>query len=189
MKLIGIVLTAGSILGIVATPTAAYQKFGDLMAEEGFEWIVDKWVLSPSSTGMRIIQYDWDLDRHSVRMSMERQENFKYRGMMTFNASQKKIVGMGADNMGGIYTISWRMENTTLVQRYERTGADGKLDKSEMICTKADSSTMKVDIYAMEEGDRRSSKPIVTSIYKRESEKASSGDSVPPPKDRDRKKD
>jgi hypothetical protein len=188
MKLMYIVLTAAGILGMVATPTAAYQKLGDLMAEKGFEWIVDKWVLSPSSKGMSMIQYEWDLDKHIIHMRMERQhDDFKYCGMIMFNALQKKIIGMGADNKGGVGMVSWRMEDATLVQRYERTGSDGN-DKSEVICTKVDSSTMKVDIYTIEEGDRRSSKPIATSIYKRESEKVSRSDSFQPPKDRDRKK-
>ena len=43
-----------------------------------------------------------------------------------------------------------------------------------MVCTKVDNDTMKMDMsFIVEEGDRRSSKPLPTGTYKRESQKAS----------------
>lgn len=172
MKLMCIVLCAASILGLIATPTAAYPKLGDLMVEEGTVWIVDKWVLSgPGPALWRTIKFELDLDKHIIRMSIEGQNDFKFYSMMTYNPLQKKIVGLGADNVGGMHSGLCRMEDATFVLRNERIGANGKVDNNEMVWTKVDSSTMRLGIHAIEQGDRRSSKPVGTCMYKRESQK------------------
>jgi hypothetical protein len=174
MKASYIILCLISLVGIVATPTEA-QTLGDQMDKEGTAWVIGKWVLSSSSPDMNmsIIHYEWDLDRRIVLMSMERQgDKFKYRGMMLFIPSKKEIVGMGADNVGGTHKVSWRTKDSTLLHSFERTDADGRVGKVEMVCTKVDNDTMKVDMsFIVEEGDRRSSKPLPTGMYKRESPK------------------
>ena len=176
MKASYIILCLISSVGIAATPTEP-QKLGDQMDKEGTAWIVGKWVLSnsPPDMNMSIIHYEWDLDRHIVLMRMERQQDkFKYRGMMLFIPSKKEIAGMGADNLGGVHRVSWQTKDSTLLQSFERTDPKGRTGKVEMVCTKVDNDTMKVDMsLIVEEGDRRSSKPLPTGTYKRESQKAS----------------
>ena len=175
MKASYIILCLISSVGIAATPTEP-QKLGDLMDQEGTAWIVGKWVLSssPPEGNMNIVHYEWDLDRHIVLMSMERQlDKYKYRGMTLFIPSKKETVGMGADSAGGTYKVSWRTKDSNLLHSFERTDAKGGLGKVEMVCAKVDNDTMKVDISLMvEEGDRRSAKPMSTGTYKRESPKA-----------------
>ena len=176
MKASYIILCLISAVGIAATPTEP-QKLGDQMDKEGTAWIIGKWVLSSSSPDMNmsIIQYEWDLERRIVLMSMERlQDKFKYRGMMLYIPSKKEIVGMGVDNMGGTHKVSWRTKDSNLFHSFERTDAEGRLGRVEMVCTKVDNDTMKMDMsFIVEEGDRRSSKPLPTGTYKRESQKAS----------------
>jgi hypothetical protein len=78
---------------------------------------------------------------------MKRQKNkFKYRSVMLFIPSKKEIVGMGADSMGGTHKVSWRTKDSTLFHSFERTDAKGPVGTIEMVCTKVDNDTMKVDI-------------------------------------------
>lgn len=172
MKRMRVILCAAIILGVIVTPTAAYRKMGDLMAEEGIEWIVGKWVLSPEPGFMKTIHLEWDLDRRIVRLSMTRPRDFKYLGIVTFNPSQKEMVGLGADTMGAMFKMVWRIEDATLVWTCVRIEEDGKSSKSDFVFTKVDSSTMKMDIHEIAEGDRRPSKPSATFTYKREAKKA-----------------
>jgi len=143
------------------------------MAAGGIEWIVGKWVLSPEPGFMKTIHLEWDLDKRIVRISMTRPKDFKYSGIMTFDPSQKEIVGLGADTTGAMFKMVWHIEDATLIWSCVRIEADGKSSKSGFIFTKVDSSTMKMDIHDMEEGDHRSSRPSATFTYKRESKKAS----------------
>jgi hypothetical protein len=175
MKASYVVLCLISFGGIGATPTEA-QTLGDQMDKEGTAWVIGKWVLrnSPSEMNVNILHYEWDLDRHLVLMSMERQiDKYQYRGMMLFVPSKKEIVGMGADSTGGTCKVSWRTKDATLFHTIERTDAQGRVGTVEMVCTKVDNDTMKVDMaLIVEEGGRRSAKPMPTGTYKREPPKA-----------------
>jgi hypothetical protein len=172
MKRMCIILCAASILGVIVTPTAAYQNLGDLMTEKGVEWIVGKW----ESTGPGFVptmHMEWDLGKHMIRIHMTQPPNMQYLMMMIFDPSLKEINGMGVDTMGAAYKLVWRPEGTALVQRCIRIDEKGNTSENEFVFTKVDSSTMKMDIHAIEEGDRRASKPSTTIMYKRESKEAS----------------
>lgn len=170
MKRLRLILCVAGVVWLGVTPTMAQQKLGDLMAEKGLEWIVGKWEIT-SPGFLKTMHLEWDLDRRMIRVYMARPKDYKYLGMMIFNASKKEIKGVGADTMGRVFEMVWRLEDTAIVQRCIRTDLNGDTSKNDFVFTKADNSTMKMEVYAIDEEGRRGAQPLGTCTYKRESEK------------------
>lgn len=150
---------------VCAGAAFAQPKLGDLVTEEGYDWIIGRWVAAGDG-GKVEMEYQWGLDKNVVLAGLKMGE-YRNRGIILMAPDREEIVETAADNMGGIWRGAWTEENGDLVQRVEYTTAAGEVHKGDVVHTKVDNDTITIAMYATESGSR-SSEPMNKLTYKRQ---------------------
>ncbi|MHC4074677.1 MAG: hypothetical protein ACYSWW_24175 [Planctomycetota bacterium] len=149
----------------LASPTSGVQKLGTLVSEGGFDWMAGTWVAT-SSRGVTVeVTYKWAIENHVISVEYKASNDFTYRGLIFYKATEGKIVHVGADNQGGFWEGVWDTDGRRAIMKFENTKADGEIQRGTAANSRVDANTMKVETYVKQNGEW--SDPMVTMTYKR----------------------
>ncbi len=158
-------LLAALFIGL-ASPANGSQPLGDLISEGGFDWMAGTWVTT-SSRGVTVeVTYKWAIENHVISVEYKASNDFTYRGLIFYRASEGKIVHIGADNQGGVWEGNWETDGRRAIMNFANTKADGQSQKGAAASSRIDADTMKVETYLVQYGEL-SNEPAVTETYKR----------------------
>jgi hypothetical protein len=146
------------------------QKLGDLVSEYGFEWLIGRWSTAVEEEQVVDVAYRWGLDRHAVMVDF-RMGEYAYQGMIFYVAGEEKVVEVGVDNRGGNSVGAWEPDGEKAVSKSRRVDGDGQSREMAMVHTKVDARTMKVTLYAVEDG-KLADEPWGTVEFKRQKRQA-----------------
>ncbi len=99
-------------------------------------------------------------------MEYKASNDFTYRGLIFYKATEGKIVHVGADNQGGVWEGSWDSDGQRAIMSFANTKADGQIQKGAAANSRIDADTMKVETYLLQNGEL-DDEPMVTMTYKR----------------------
>ena len=124
------------------------------------------WVTT-SSRGVTVeVTYKWAIENHVISVEYKASNDFTYRGLIFYRASEGKIVHIGADNQGGVWEGNWETDGRRAIMNFANTKADGQSQKGAAASSRIDADTMKVETYLVQYGEL-SNEPAVTETYKR----------------------
>jgi len=168
LRRILLILAAG--LTVWASGAAAQEKLGDIMREEGLNWMVGKW-MAKTDEGQKIqLTYRWSIKKYLVTVDLK-MGDYAYHGMIFFVPTEEKIVEIGVDNRGATSKVTWDIEGDKTVSKGERIQADGKVVRAAIFHSKTDAETMKIEIYGLSSSDELAEKPWSTLQYRKQSPK------------------
>lgn len=167
MSLRNILLIAAAMLVACAAQAATQQSLGDLVSENGYDWLIGKWAATTNEGEQIEFEYKWGLDKHIVLADLK-MGDFKYHGIIMLVPAREEVIQVGADNKGGIWKGAWSGEDGKAVHRTEHTRPDGETRKADIVHAKADADTMKVATYGVDSSGQRASEPWGTVTYKRQ---------------------
>ena len=143
-----------------------YQKLGDLVAENGYEWLIGKWVGSESNQTYEL-EYKSILEKHAGFTDLK-MGDFRYFGIITYTASRQEVVEFGADTQGRAWKMVWGQDGSDIVNKTEVTKADGTTQKLQHVFTKVSNDEFKAKLYSIEAGGSRGSEPLEQVTFKRQ---------------------
>jgi hypothetical protein len=167
MNLRNICLTIVVLVVLAITPTNAHEKLGDLVSENGFEWIIGKWAATMDDGDEIEVEYKWGLDKCIMLMDLK-DGDFKYHGMIMFRPSSEEVIQIGADNKGGIWKGTWQDEYGDAVYKAEHTIRNGEVNKGDVVHSRVDANTHKLAVYGVEYDGSRAASPLAELTYKRQ---------------------
>jgi hypothetical protein len=167
MNLRNICLTIVVLAILAVTPMDAQEKLGDLVSQNGFEWIIGKWATTTDEGGKIEFEFKWGLDKCIILMDLK-MGDFKYHSMTLFRPSRGEVVQIGADNKGGIWKGTWQDEYGDAVSRMEHTSRDGEVNTADLILHRVDADTITVALYDVGSDGSRASSPSSKLTYKRQ---------------------
>jgi len=153
-------------IGVLATGGNA-QKLGDLVAENGYEWLIGKWQATTDEGDTIQFEYKWQLDKHLIAVHLKWPQ-FEYAGMIFYRPMQEDVVQIGADNHGGNGKGTWDAMDGKAILKYEHTDADWETHRMAIAYSKVDNNTMKTEFYEMDSTGRIGDEPSGTLEYKRQ---------------------
>ena len=160
-----ILALATSLVGLSSSAFAA-QPLAALVSEGGFDWMAGTWVAT-SSRGITVeVTYKWAIENHVISVEYKASNDFTYRGLIFYKATEGRIVHVGADNQGGVWEGIWDTDGQRAIMKFENTKADGQIQRGAAANSRVDADTMKVETYLFENGEL-SDEPMVTRTYKR----------------------
>ncbi|MBN2593216.1 MAG: TIGR03067 domain-containing protein [Sedimentisphaerales bacterium] len=168
MSLRRIFLVIAVLLAVSSVPAGAQVKLGDVVAENGYDWIIGKWAATRSDDQQVELEYKWILDKYAMCVDVKIGD-FKYHGMIMGVPSREEIIQIGADNMGGTWNGTWAEDYEGAVNRNQRLETDGTSETMDMVFVKVDNNSFKVKEYSVESGYRASQVRGET-IFKRQKE-------------------
>ncbi len=172
-------LTAGTLLLTVlftglTSPANGAQPLGTLISEGGFDWMAGTWVAT-SSRGVTIeVTYKWAIENHVISVEYKASNDFTYRGLIFYKATEGKIVHIGADNLGSVWEGVWDTDGRRAIMNFANTKADGQTLKGAAANSRIDADTMKVEMYIVQYGEL-SDEPVETTTYKRKKPEQKAG--------------
>jgi hypothetical protein len=143
-----------------------YQKLGDVVAQEGYEWMIGKWVAREGDQTYEL-EYMPILDKHAAIADI-RVGDFQYVGMITYVASRQEIADFGADNRGGTWKGVWEQDGRDAVNKNEYTKSDGTTQRFQHVYTKIGDDGVKVKLYDVGASGSRASEPRAEVTFKRQ---------------------
>jgi uncharacterized protein (TIGR03067 family) len=150
-----ITLVIAVLLAISAIPAKAQDKLGDLVAENGYDWMIGKWAATDDNGRQVELEYKWILDKCAICVNVKIGD-FKYHGLIMFMPSNEEVVQLGADNIGGTWKGTWAVDYEGTFNRNERLDADGTTQTMDMFFIKVDNDSFRVKEYSVESGTRSS---------------------------------
>lgn len=149
-----------------ASPVFGAQHLGALISEGGFDWMAGTWVAT-SDQGVTIeVTYKWAVENHVISVEYKASNDFTYRGLIFYKATEDKIVHIGADNLGGIWECTWDTDGRRAIMNFTNTTADGQILRGSAANSRIDADTKKVEMYLFQGGEL-GDKPVSTTTYKR----------------------
>ncbi len=164
-------VTAATLLFValsmaLSSPVFAAQPLGALISEGGFDWMAGTWVAT-SSRGVTIeVTYKWSVENHVISVEYAASNDFTYRGLIFYKATEGKIVHVGADNQGGFWEGVWDTDGRRAIMNFANTKSDGQIQRGAAANSRVDADTMKVETYLVQNGEM-DDEPMVTMTYKR----------------------
>ncbi len=127
-----------------------YQTLGDLVSQNGYEWVIGKWVATKEDRTYQV-EYAPILDKHAGSVNVKIGE-FQYCGLITYAPSSQEISEMGVDNRGRTWKGRWEQDDEGVVNRLNLTKPDGTTEKVNIVYIKGGNDTLKTKEYAIEDG-------------------------------------
>ena len=156
MSMRSISLVVAVLLAVLAIPAGAQEKFGDFVAEYGYDWMIGKWSATGDEGQQIELEYKWILDKCAMCVDVKIGD-FKYHGLILGVPSREEIIQIGADNMGGTWNGTWDEDYEGAVNRNQRLEPDGTTETMDMVFIKINNDSFKVKEYSVEAGYRASS--------------------------------
>ena len=156
---------------IFIVPAGAQVKLGDVVAENGYDWMLGKWAATDDNGRKVELEYKWILDKYAMSVNVTIGD-FKYHGLIMGVPSREEIIQVGADNMGGTWNGTWGEDYEGAVNRNKRLDADGTMETMDMVFIKVDNNSFKVKQYPVDDSGYRGSEARGETTFKRQKEEA-----------------
>jgi uncharacterized protein (TIGR03067 family) len=156
---------------IFTVESQAQIKLGDVVAENGYDWMLGKWAATDDNGRPVELEYKWILDKYAMSVNVTIGD-FKYHGLIMGVPSREEIIQVGADNMGGTWNGTWSEDYEGAVNRNKRLDADGTTETMDMVFIKVDNNSFKVKQYPVDESGYRGSEARGETTFKRQKEEA-----------------
>ena len=137
---------------IFTVPAGAQVKLGDVVAENGYDWMLGKWAATDDNGRKVELEYKWILDKYAMSVNVTIGD-FKYHGLI-----------MGVP--------SWGEDYEGAVNRNKRLDADGTMETMDMVFIKVDNNSFKVKQYPVDDSGYRGSEARGETTFKRQKEEA-----------------
>ena len=164
-----IIVSAILLIGLVTT-SSAQQTFGDMVKENGFEWLIGNWTSTFEQDQTAQLTYKWAIKDHLICADFKAAD-YHYHGMVFFSPAEQQVVEVGVDSRGGVVKGTWGPEDMDAVSTTTRTDAKGNVEKIAFIHSKVDDKTMRVALYRLDENGNRPDNAWATMEYKRSEDK------------------
>jgi uncharacterized protein (TIGR03067 family) len=164
-------LVIAVFLAVFTVPAGAQVKLGDVVAENGYDWMLGKWAATDDNGRKVGLEYKWILDKYAMSVSVNIGD-FKYNGLIMLVPSREEIIQVGADNMGGTWNGTWDEDYEGAANRNKRLEADGTTQTMDLVYIKIDNNSFKVKEYPVDDSGYRGSEARGEITFKRQKEDA-----------------
>ena len=153
-------------LASVATVAYAQQSLGDMVAQEGLDWIAGTWQGEDENGGQVTLVYGWELDKNMVT-SHVKTSWMESKGVTMLCQKTGEIRYVAADNRGSSVTGAWELADGNPTLKVEYNSADGETNKGAYVHKKIDSNTLEVSVYMGQSAEYLSGTPATVLKFKR----------------------
>jgi hypothetical protein len=140
-----------AVLVICGSHAIGQQSLKDMVANEGFAWMAGNWKATTEEGQEVQLAYRWVAEGHAIVLDFKMGEVVSH-GMIFFASNGGQVVSVSVDNKGHVSKGTWDIEGTRVVLKNKTTTANGETQEMAVCWSKVDNKTMKVELYAIENG-------------------------------------
>jgi hypothetical protein len=144
----------------------AQQSLGDLVAQEGLDWIAGTWVGQDDNGSEITLVYKWELDKNMVS-TMVKTSWMESKGISLLCQKTGEVRYVAGDNQGSSVMGAWDLVNGNPTLRVEYNSASGDSGKGAYVHKKIDANTLEVSVYMGDSAEYLSGTPETAITFKR----------------------
>ena len=135
-----------SFLVFAAAATQAQSSLGEMVEQEGLDWIIGSWIGEDQNGGAVTLSYKWELNKHAVT-SHVKTEWVESKGMSAMCQQTGEPRYFAVDTNGSTSTGTWGVQAGNPVLRVEYYRSNGESGKGAYLHKKVDADTMEVSAF------------------------------------------
>jgi hypothetical protein len=140
------------VLVAIGNVAIGQESLKNVVEEQGFAWMAGQWKATTDDGQDIVLAYQWAVKGHAVVTSFKMGENSS-QGMIYFDADQQQVRQFSVDSRGRATKATWDVQDGKAVAKTKMTDEYGQTTDIAIAYSKIDGTTMKVDVYGLENGE------------------------------------
>jgi hypothetical protein len=140
-----------AVMVVCGSHAIGQQSLKDMVTNEGFAWMAGNWKATTEEGQEIQLGYRWVAEGHAIVLDFKMGEVVSH-GMIYFASNGGQVVSVSVDNKGNVSKGTWDVEGAKIVLKNKTTNANGETREMAICWSKVDNKTMKVELYAIENG-------------------------------------
>lgn len=140
-----------AILAAIGSGAIGQESLKEVVEQEGFGWMAGKWKATTDDGQEILLSYQWAVKGHAVVTSFKMGDNSS-QGMIYFDAEEQQVRQFSVDSRGRATKATWDVQNGKATARTKMTNEYGETTDVAIAYSKIDASTMKVEVFGVEDG-------------------------------------
>ncbi len=139
------------LLVAVGNVAIGQENLKDIVEEQGYGWMMAKWTAATDSGQSITINFQWAVKGHAIITGFEMGERSSH-GMIYFDADEQAVKQFSVDSRGQATKATWEPMGVKALCRTQMTDEYGDRTDVGIAYSKVDDTTMKVEVYRLENG-------------------------------------
>jgi hypothetical protein len=140
------------LLVVMGSVAVGQESLKDVVEEQGFAWMAGQWKATTDDGQDIVLAYQWAVKGHAIVSSFKMGESSS-QGMIYFDAEEQQVRQFSVDSRGRATKATWEVQDSRAIAKTKMTDEYGQTTDVAIAYSKIDSTTMKVAVYGLEDGE------------------------------------
>ena len=141
-----------AILAAVGSVAIGQESLKEVVEQEGFAWMAGKWKATTDDGTEILMSYQWAVKGHAIVTTFKMGDSSS-QGMIYFDAEEQQVRQLSVDSRGRATKATWEVLNGKAITKTKMTNEYGESTDIAVAYSKIDASTMKAEVYGLEDGE------------------------------------
>jgi len=142
------------------------ESLKDVVEQEGFAWMTGQWKATTDDGLDIVLTYQWAVNGHAIVSSLKMGESSS-QGIIYFDADEQQVRQFSVDSRGRTTKATWEVLDGRAISKTKMTDEYGQATDVAIAYSKINTTTMKVEVYVLEDGEL-SDYPLFEISFKKE---------------------
>lgn len=138
-----VLLAGGSVV-------ARAESLGDIIAQQGLDWIIGAWSDKGTNGQGLKMSYEWRLDKHAIAVKVQTPER-NVEGIIARNPKSGDVGYVAVDNQGGGALGKFSKEDDKIILKLSYQGSDGESGRIAIVHEKSEGEGIKITVHKLDE--------------------------------------
>ena len=145
LVIVAVLVTMGNV-------AIGQESLKEVVEQQGLAWMEGKWKATTDDGQDILLGYQWAVKDHAVVTTFKMGDSSS-QGMIYFDAEQQQVRQFSVDSRGRATKATWDVQDGRAVAKTKMTDEYGQATDVAIAYSKIDSTTMKVEVYGLENGE------------------------------------
>jgi len=128
------------------------ESLKDVVEQEGFAWMTGQWKATTDDGQDIVLTYQWAVNGHAIVSSFKMGESSS-EGIIYFDADEQQVRQFSVDSRGRTTKATWEVQDGRAISKTKMTDEYGQATDVAIAYSKINTTTMKVEVYGLEDGE------------------------------------
>ena len=140
-----------AMLVAITSVAIGQESLKSVVEQEGFTWMAGKWKATMDDGQEILLSYEWAVKGHAIVSTFKMGESSS-QGMIYFDAEEQQVRQFSIDSRGRATKATWEVQNSKAISKTKMTDEYGQATDVAIAYSKINTTTMKVEVYGLEDG-------------------------------------
>jgi hypothetical protein len=140
------------VLVTIGNVAIGQETLKDVVEEQGFAWMAGQWKATTDDGQDIELAYQWVVKGHAIVTTFKIGDNSS-QGMIYLDADEQQVRQFSVDSRGRATKATWDVQDGKAIAKTQIADEYGQTTDVAITYSKIDNTTMKVEVYGLEDGE------------------------------------